>query len=1100
MIRVRGISLLAAAGMLSLPALPAVAQERPNCPAGPPQATVVAVDGDVTARDQAGAVFDLTVGTALCALDRIETGSRSRVEFRLAGKDTTTGTSNNAVTVIPEPESDCVTLLDGILALISSVRGRHCVRTPFIDAGIEGTEAVVAVDGPTGDSFVLVREGAVGVTDRRGASGKLLLDAGEAGDRAAAFATQAQRLTLATPENVPPRFRDLLLNPEGATDWAVYYPPVLLGADVADPALREVAEMLGSGDPAGAERALATGKFAGRTEAAALALRAVTAVTLNDPVRGQGLADAAVALDPDLGAAHVARSYTLQAQGDLDAAVAAARVAVAASPDDAYAWARLAELELTLGSRRPAEAAVARSLEIGETALARAIEGFAALAASRFAAAEAAFQRAIRIDSEAPLPRLGLGLTRIRQGDVAEGRREMETAVALDPRRASLRTWLGRAYLEEGLGHKAAAQFSLAEERDPDDPNTFLFSALERFEANDPIGALSSVEQAQHLGERRGTLRGAAGLAEDRASRGAALGRIYDVLGFDQLATVVGGRAVEDDPTSPEAHYFLSDAFLGRQGFEVAQSSEFMLGQILTPPTRALVQPRLNETDLGLLRAAGPTKATFAEFSPLFMGDGVSLGISGDVGSQDAFGVETSVSLLKGPVSLAFGQFKFQTDGFLPNNFVRHDIYSLEARAAIGPDFNLFAELRHRESEWGDRVIEFGNEISPNLRQRFTSNSARAALHYRASPGHDMVAVGTWTELEETVADCAPVPGIPLSFTTDLDLPNEGYAYEARYFGRFGRTKATVGAGLSRVDAEEIDRSQFAPGPCGSGQPTTSAEIVKYQGAFGYLTSEVLDGVEATLGISFGDYEQSGFSRSGMYPKVALRTELSENFEFRAAYAEMIQRPLVLGQTVEPTTIAGFNQFFDDFGGAAAKLAAVGIDGRPRPDLWIGVSAMRRWIGSPVETGTISIQETRETTIAGYVNATLSDRWAVALDVQHERFELGDGLLSDLPDQVNTTAVPVSFRWFDGSGLYASLDAAYVHQSVTDPKRKDDGVLVGGSIGLRLANGRGVIALEGRNLLDEQLEVRDQIFYTPLTQGPTFARQRAIVLAGTFVW
>ena len=123
-----------------------------------------------------------------------------------------------------------------------------------------------------------------------------------------------------------------------------------------------------------------------------------------------------------------------------------------------------------------------------------------------------------------------------------------------------------------------------------------LLLRAQRLAANDPIGALGDIERAQELGERRGTLRGEAGLAEDRAARGAALGRVYDLLGFEALATVTGAQAVEADPTNPDAHYFLSDAFLGRQGFEVAQSSEFMLGQILSPPNRALIQPRLGET------------------------------------------------------------------------------------------------------------------------------------------------------------------------------------------------------------------------------------------------------------------------------------------------------------------------------------------------------------------------------------------------------------------------------------------------------------------------------------------------------------------------
>ena len=91
------------------------------------------------------------------------------------------------------------------------------------------------MDGPTGASFVLVRAGEVGVVDRRDPGGRLLLDAAAPDDRAAAFATRTQHADPATPENVPPTFRDLLLQPEGATDWAVYYPPILLGTDVADP-------------------------------------------------------------------------------------------------------------------------------------------------------------------------------------------------------------------------------------------------------------------------------------------------------------------------------------------------------------------------------------------------------------------------------------------------------------------------------------------------------------------------------------------------------------------------------------------------------------------------------------------------------------------------------------------------------------------------------------------------------------------------------------------------------------------------------------------------------------------------------------------------
>ena len=339
------------------------------------------------------------------------------------------------------------------------------------------------------------------------------------------------------------------------------------------------------------------------------------------PRTAQALADEAVALDPGLGAAHVARSYALQAQGQLDAARAAAEAAVEAAPDDAYAWARLAELELTIGDRRAAEAAVARSLEIAETALGRSIEGFAALAANEFGAAEAAFRRAIAIDSEAPLPRLGLGLTAIRQGRVAEGRLEMETAVALDPRRASLRTWLARAYLEERAARQGRPAAGAGAGRSTRTTRTSTCSR--RSSASRPtIRSARCATSKAAAGERRAAVRSESGLAEDEAVRSVAAGRVLDVLGFDVLATQKAARAVDLFPTSPEAHRFLFDAFRGRPGFEIVQTSELLRYQLLSPPTNDPVQPSLSEPSLALVTIPGVTRPTFHEFSPLFNRDG----------------------------------------------------------------------------------------------------------------------------------------------------------------------------------------------------------------------------------------------------------------------------------------------------------------------------------------------------------------------------------------------------------------------------------------------------------------------------------------------
>ena len=96
--------------------------------------------------------------------------------------------------------------------------------------------------------------------------------------------------------------------------------------------------------------------------------------------------------------------------------------AVADQPDDALAWARLAELWLALGHRgraiEAAEQAVALEPELARTQM---VLGFAALTEFRTAKARAAFNTAAALDSADPMPRLGLGLAKIRDGELYYG-------------------------------------------------------------------------------------------------------------------------------------------------------------------------------------------------------------------------------------------------------------------------------------------------------------------------------------------------------------------------------------------------------------------------------------------------------------------------------------------------------------------------------------------------------------------------------------------------------------------------------------------------------------------------------------------------------
>ena len=93
--------------------------------------------------------------------------------------------------------------------------------------------------------------------------------------------------------------------------------------------------------------------------------------------------------------------------------------------------------------------------------------------------------------------------TFVRQGKLERGTRELELALAHDPNRAALRTWLGRAYFEEGSIKKADDQFRLAKKDDPNDSRPYLFAALTDLAGNQPISALNNVIEAEARGAGR---------------------------------------------------------------------------------------------------------------------------------------------------------------------------------------------------------------------------------------------------------------------------------------------------------------------------------------------------------------------------------------------------------------------------------------------------------------------------------------------------------------------------------------------------------------------------------------------------------------------
>ncbi len=81
-----------------------------------------------------------------------------------------------------------------------------------------------------------------------------------------------------------------------------------------------------------------------------------------------------------------------------------------------------------------------------------------------------------------------------------------------------------------------------------------------------------------------------------------------------------------------------------------------------------------------------------------------------------------------------------------------------------------------------------------------------------------------------------------------------------------------------------------------------------------------------TVGLSYDDYKEDEFHEQKVNPKFGVRWNIFDNLQFRAAWFQTLKPALANNQTLEPTQIAGFNQFFDDVNATKSTRYGFGLD------------------------------------------------------------------------------------------------------------------------------------------------------------------------------
>ena len=1040
-------------------------------------AKAVSVEGSVEFQ-KAGETQWRTVklDDTFCPGDTIRVDNRSRSALSLVNQPLLRLDQNTTITLggVKEKRGSIVELVKGAVHFFSRVRRNLEVMTGFVDAGVEGTEGLIRVEEDR--TLITIFDGQVLASN---AAGSLTLTSGQSAVAAAGKAPVGR----------------VVVRPRDAVYWALYYPPVMLFApgeapkeDPSNPRFftYRASRLLAVGrvDEAGAdiERALSLDpKYSD-----AFALQSIIAVVQNEKDKALKAAQKAVDTGPNSATARIAMSYAQQAGFDLEGARASLEEAVKLDPNDALAWARLAELWSSFGRLEKALDAAKKAVALDPNlARTQMVLGFAYLTQVKTTESKVAFEQAIELDQADPLSRLGLGLAIIRDGKLQAGGREIEIAASLDSNNSIIRSYLGKTYYEEKRTGLDEREYAIAKQLDPNDPTPWFYDAIAKQTTNRPVEALHDMQKAIELNDNRAVYRSKLQLDSDLAARSSSLARIYNNLGFQKRGLVEGWNSVNTDPTNFSAHRFLSDTYSALPRHEIARVSELLQSQLLQPINITPIQPGLAESNLFLISSQGPSEIGFNTFNPLFNRNQATLQGSGLLAENDTWGGEGVVSGIYGRLSLSAGYTHFETDGWRKNADQNDDIANIFAQYELSYKTSIQAEYRYRDTEQGETQLRFfEDDFRPNLDQEEETKTARLGFRHAFSPSSTVIGNFSYQNADLSQKD-QPDPAV--SFDREID-DEDAIGSELQYLFRSNFINVVGGAGYFDIDAKDEFTVQIATGlpppfPPFITQESNFDSDVSHTNVYLYSNIHLPYDLTLTIGGS-GDFFDSDDSESAdedqFNPKFGIIWNPWQNTTLRAAAFRTLKRSLITDQTLEPTQVAGFNQFFDENDGTDAWRFGGAIDQIFTQRIYGGAEFTYRDMDVPFNDPAGDLQNANwdEKILRTYLFWTPHKWFSLNAEYMYEDLHRDEDFADGAKD-VETHYLPLGLNFFHPSGLSASLKGTYVDQDgeferATNIRTFEDGDdnfwLFDAAINYRLPKRYGFISAGVKNLFDEDFE------------------------------
>ena len=577
------------------------------------------------------------------------------------------------------------------------------------------------------------------------------------------------------------------------------------------------------------------------------------------------------------------------------------------------------------------------------------------------------------------------------------------------------------------------------------------------------------------------------------------MARIYNNLGFQQRGLVEGWNSVNTDPTNFSAHRFLSDSYSVLPRHEIARVSELLQSQLLQPTNIAPLQPQLAESNLLLISSQGPATAGFNTYNPLFNRNQATLQLNGLVGENSNWAGEGIVSGIYNKLSLSAGYSHFETDGWRVNADQDDNIANIFAQYELTYKTSIQAEYRYRDTEKGDLAQRFFEDsFRPNERQKDETNAFRLGFRHSFTPENILLGNFAYTNRDASLDDEFPNPITPtVNITTDDE---KAYSGEIQYLFRSDYVNLASGTGYFNVNREDVINLVIAPPPIVIPPPIPGLPpivitpepmpvenkndlSVNHTNLYLYSYIKFPHNVTWTLGASgdFFDSELEGSeSRNQFNPKFGITWNPFPDTTLRAAVFRTLKRTLISDQTLEPTQVAGFNQFYDDPDATESWRYGGAIDQKFLTNFYGGLEFSYRDLEVPNISATTGIEErSDEDEYFGraYLYWTPHKWWALSAEYQYERLERDEEFAFGVK-KLTTHRVPFGINFFHSTGISASVRPTYYNQTGEfEPgspgqfvEGDDSFWIVDLALSYRLPKRYGFVTVGATNLFDEKFK------------------------------